>query len=133
MHTHTLTAYGEIFAQAQNVTGTATAGNKNAAVEVGDHLGGLAVTFLANGAVTVAAGGKIAATVEHGDAPDGTFATLAVHDSAGMERFAGGFSAADGQPLAIFPLPAAKRFVRVKIHGSGVTGKVDCVLEHLAR
>lgn len=131
---YTLQTHGEIFAQAQALTGTATLGNQNAKPEVGRHLGSLAVTLLANGPVTAAASSHVTVAVETADSTDdAAFKPLVTFSTQGKADFAAGFTATNGQKLACLPLPDAARYVRVKLSGTGITGKVDCVLEYLAR
>ena len=134
MYNHTLKSSGEVFAQAQDVTATATLGNKNIKAETGAHLGGLAVSVLANTPVTAAPGSQITVSVESSaDTNDANFKPLAVFATTGTPRYVAGFTAAEGQKLAAFPLPEGSRYARVKLSGSGITGKVDCLLEYLAR
>lgn len=134
MYNHTLSAYGEVFAEAQALTGTATIGNKNIKVEVGQHLAGLAVSVLANGPVTAAASGSVVVTVETSpDTNDANFKPLVTFSTLGTVKYASGFSAVDGKSLATFPLPEANRYIRVKLSGTNITGVVDCILEYLPR
>ena len=134
MYNFTLKSYGEIFAEAQALTGTATIGNKNIKPEVGRHLAGLAVSILASGALTVAAGGSVVVTVETSkDTVDANFKQLATFSTLGTERYAAGFTASSGEKIAVFPLPPANRYIRVKLSGTSVTGNVDCILEYIAR
>ena len=129
MYAHKIKEYGGIIAEAQAVTGTATIGNKNLKYEVGEHLASLAVCFTANGNVTLANNAAFTATVEHSDTIDGAF-TAAGNSTVTISP---GFTAVSGQPLATIPLRDCKRFVQIKISGSGVTGTVDCFYEYMAR
>lgn len=134
MREFTLQTHGEIFAEAQSLTAAATLGNKNAKPEVGRHLGGLAVTLVASGPVSAAANSHAAIAVETADSDDdAAFKPLVSMSTQGRAEYAAGFTAANGQTLARLPLPDAGRYVRVKLSGSGITGKVDCLLEYLAR
>ena len=134
MYEFTLQTYGEVFAQAQPLTGTAVIGNQNIKPEAGQHLGGLSVSVLANGPVTVATGAHILVAVETSDTTtDADFKPLVSFNTQGQAADVAGFSAVSGQKLAWFPLPEAKRYVRVKLSGGGVTGTVDCILEYVAR
>lgn len=134
MREFTLQTHGEVFAEAQTLTGTATLGNQNAKPEVGRHLGSLAVTLIANGPVTAAANSHVTIAAETADTTDdAAFKPLVTFSTQGKADFAAGFTAANGRKLARLPLPDAARYVRVKLSGAGITGKVDCVLEYLAR
>lgn len=134
MYNFTLKNYGEVFAEAQTLTGTSTIGNKNIKVEAGKHLGGLGVSVLAKGPVTVAVNGQVTIAVETSETTtDGDFTPLITYNTQGVKPFVTGFAAQDGQEMARLPLPEAGRYIRVKLAGSGVTGTVDCALVYLPR
>ena len=101
-----------------------TGGADTDALAVGQHLGALAITVCANGAVSAT---SLELTFKESDDEDGTFAAPAATLKL---TIAGDF--VDGQTIGKMLLPDCKSFVKANLKGT-VTGKVDVFLSYIAR
>lgn len=101
-----------------------TSGADTDALAVGQHLGALAITVCANGAVSAT---SLELTFKESDDEGGTFAAQAATLKL---TIAGDF--VDGQTIGKMLLPDCKAFVKANLKGT-VTGKVDVFLSYIAR
>nr|WP_296984474.1 hypothetical protein [uncultured Desulfovibrio sp.] len=101
-----------------------TDGADTDALAVGQHLGALAITVCANGAVDAT---SLELTFKESDTENGTFEAPA---AALKLTIAGTF--ADGQTIGKMLLPDCKSFVKANLKGTA-TGKVDVFLSYIAR
>lgn len=102
---------------------------------VGEHHGALAVTVVANGAVSIAATKSIKLSILGSDTEDGEFVAVA---GAPEVSIAGGADAAttfeDGDIVCKLVLPDMQRYAKIKVTSDTTnTGKVDVILAYLAR
>ena len=94
------------------------------ALAVGQHHGALAVTLVADGAVSIPAAKKLIVSVQGSDTENGVFADGA--DAAAVF--------ADGEVIGKLVLPDMADYARIKLTTDGAaTGKVDVFLNYPAR
>lgn len=105
------------------------------ALAVGQHHGALAVTLVADGAVSIPAAKKLIVSVQGSGTENGVFADVA---SAPEMSVSGGADAAavfaDGEVIGKLVLPDMADYARIKLTTDGAaTGKVDVFLNYPAR
>lgn len=105
------------------------------ALAVGQHHGALAVTLVADGAVSIPAAKKLTVTIQGSDAEGGAFADIAGAPEMSVSGGTGATTSfGDGETIGKLVLPDMAAFAKIKLTTDGAaTGKVDVFLNYLAR
>lgn len=126
--------HDQYFEKGVTLPGSASAVCANA-LAVGQHHGALAVTLVADGAVSIPAAKKLTVTLQGGDTENGAFADVAGAPEMSVSGGAGAATTfADGEIIGKLVLPDMADYAKVKLTTDGAaTGKVDVFLKYLAR